>query len=79
MRIVKPVLQLNLPREFFAAIAGCILFAATAFLSAPTALHGANTPIELRIDFSRTNGLLRPLHGINKGPLAAGGLIVAVA
>ena len=27
------------------------------------------------MDFARTNGVLRPLHGINKGPLAPGGLI----
>lgn len=29
----------------------------------------------LEVDFSLTNGVLRPLHGINKGPLAGGGLI----
>lgn len=38
-------------------------------------VHGADAATELRIDFSRTNGFIRPLHGINKGPLAAGGLI----
>src|SRR5688572_5562177 len=37
-------------------------------------LHAAE-PIQLRIDFARTNGFLRPLHGVNKGPIAAGGTI----
>jgi hypothetical protein len=32
-------------------------------------------PLVLSIDFSRTNGVFRPLHGLNKGPLAPGGLI----
>jgi len=32
-------------------------------------------PTELRVDFGKPTGLIRPLHGINKGPLAAGGLI----
>jgi xylan 1,4-beta-xylosidase len=35
----------------------------------------AAEPITLRIDFARTNGVVRPLHGVNKGPLASGGLI----
>ena len=32
-------------------------------------------PVVVRVDFGQTNGLIRPLHGINKGPLGAGGLI----
>ena len=32
-------------------------------------------PLELRVDFSKPHGTVRPLHGINKGPLAAGGTI----
>ncbi len=32
-------------------------------------------PLELRIDFARTNGAWRALHGINRGPLVAGGMI----
>ncbi|MGV3774174.1 MAG: GH39 family glycosyl hydrolase [Verrucomicrobiales bacterium] len=32
-------------------------------------------PLELRILSSSTNEVIRPLHGINKGPLAPGGLI----
>ncbi len=32
-------------------------------------------PLELRIDFSKTNGTLRALHGINRGPRVAGGFI----
>src|SRR4051812_38231815 len=35
----------------------------------------AQDAIELRVDFSRTNGTLRALHGINRGPLVAGGMI----
>ena len=35
----------------------------------------APEPSILKIDFGRTNGNFRPLHGINKGPLAAGGMI----
>jgi xylan 1,4-beta-xylosidase len=54
-------------------------FAAATFLLATVPLPAANAPAELRIDFSRTNGLLRPLHGLNKGPLAAGGMIDVTA
>lgn len=32
-------------------------------------------PIELTADFSQVSGLIRPLHGVNKGPLGPGGLI----
>jgi len=32
-------------------------------------------PMVVRVDFGQTNGLIRPLHGINKGPLGAGGLV----
>jgi xylan 1,4-beta-xylosidase len=35
----------------------------------------AESPLELRIDFARTNGVLRALHGINRGPKVAGGFI----
>ena len=35
----------------------------------------AAEPIELRIDFARTNGTWRALHGINRGPLVAGGMM----
>ena len=27
------------------------------------------------VDFAKTNGTFRPLHGINKGPLVGGGLM----
>lgn len=33
----------------------------------------------LRIDFTTPAGVLRPLHGVNKGPLAAGGLVDVIA
>lgn len=36
-------------------------------------------PVHQRVDFSRANGSFRPLHGINKGPIAAGGLIDVTA
>lgn len=32
-------------------------------------------PVVVEVDFARANGVLRPLHGINKGPLEMGGLI----
>lgn len=31
--------------------------------------------LEVRVDFARGSGVVRPLHGINKGPLAAGGIL----
>lgn len=61
--------------EHSAILAAWTAFAAANFLLGPLPLHSATAPTELRIDFSRTNGFIRPLHGINKGPLAAGGLI----
>ena len=30
---------------------------------------------EFVVDFAATNGVIRPLHGINKGPLVAGGIL----
>ncbi len=38
-------------------------------------LATAAQPLKLRVDFSRTNGIVRPLHGLNKGTLALGGMI----
>ena len=35
----------------------------------------AGEPHRLTVDFSEAQGELRPLHGINKGPLAANGLV----
>ncbi len=49
--------------------AGCALL-----LGLPQILAAAD-PVELRVDFSRTNGVIRALHGVNKGPLGPGGLI----
>jgi hypothetical protein len=66
-------------KEFERAAAFTTMFAAAALLSAPLHLSGANAPTELRIDFSQTNGFIRSLHGINKGPLAPGGLIDVTA
>jgi xylan 1,4-beta-xylosidase len=43
-------------------------------LLAPCAARSDDSVL-LRVDFARDQGLLRPLHGINKGPLAPGGLI----
>jgi xylan 1,4-beta-xylosidase len=39
----------------------------------------AQSATELRADFSRSAGVVRPLHGINKGPLAAGGMVDVTA
>ncbi len=35
----------------------------------------AAEPVELRVDLGRVEGVIRPLHGINKGPLVAGGIV----
>ena len=35
----------------------------------------AGEPLLLQADFSRTAGVFRPLHGINKGPLTSGGTV----
>jgi hypothetical protein len=35
----------------------------------------ADEPAVLRIDFARSTGTIRALHGVNKGPLAPGGLM----
>jgi xylan 1,4-beta-xylosidase len=40
-----------------------------------TALGGSSEPLVLKVDFGRTNGAFRALHGINKGPLVAGGML----
>ncbi len=65
--------------ENVSTFAAWAIMAAMAVVSAITPLRGADAPTELLLDFSRTNGFLRPLHGINKGPLAAGGLIDVTA
>lgn len=38
-------------------------------------LAAAAEPLKLNVDFSRIHGTVRPLHGLNKGPLATGGMI----
>ena len=35
----------------------------------------AETAAEVRVDFGKAAGVIRPLHGINKGPISPGGLI----
>ncbi len=47
--------------------AACLIFLLLRANSAET--------FELHIDFAQTNGTLRALHGINRGPLVAGGMI----
>lgn len=42
-------------------------------LNAGTVSQGADA--ELTIDFSRTNGIIRPLHGVNLGPLCYRGMV----
>ena len=36
---------------------------------------GAAEPYLIEVDFGTTNGIIRPLNGVNKGPLVAGGLM----
>lgn len=48
------------------------------FVALLAIILGLATPASattLEIDFAQTNGTIRPLHGINKGPLVGGGLI----
>jgi xylan 1,4-beta-xylosidase len=37
--------------------------------------HGGTAASDLTLDFSRTNGLIRPLHGVNLGPLCYRGMV----
>jgi hypothetical protein len=53
----------------------CCLFAVTA----PAQPGLSATEADIVVDFGRPAGVIRPLHGINKGPLAAGGLIDVTA
>ena len=43
-----------------------------ACLLAGPLLTSAEEPMVLQFDFARTNGLIRALNGVNKGPLAPG-------
>jgi hypothetical protein len=52
----------------------CRLVCLVGFLCLP-GLARAAEPAVIQIDFSRTNGVIRALHGVNKGPLGPGGLI----
>src|SRR5687768_16560253 len=36
---------------------------------------GAQEPVQLVVDCSRPRGAVRPLHGVNSGPLEDGGLL----
>ena len=54
----------------------CIIITVLAsFLLAPLAALHAAEPHRLTVDFAAAQGELRALHGINKGPLSANGLI----
>src|SRR4030095_11769781 len=44
-------------------------------LFASVVLGSCAGAMELRVDFSQTNGTIRALHGINRGPLVAGGMV----
>jgi DUF1680 family protein len=52
----------------------CFGFALTLFLVGAVCA-GAAEPQTITVDFSATCGTLRPLHGINKGPLGPNGLV----
>ena len=54
----------------FAAVAFAVWCVWTSF-ALVTDIRGA----ELRVDFSKTNGVIRPLHGGNNGPLNYGELV----
>lgn len=41
----------------------------------PADSHAAAGPVRLRVDGSRVIGRIRPLHGVNNGPLASGGFV----
>jgi len=41
----------------------------------PTSPLTENGQIRIEVEFDKPNGLLRPLHGVNKGPLVGGGLV----
>ena len=49
------------------------------FCAVMAPIRAAEGPNELRVDFGKASGVIRPLHGINKGPIAAGGLIDVTA
>src|ERR1043165_9897765 len=51
-----------------------ILFVAI-WLHIAFGLRAGSPVLEVKIDFRRTNGTIRALHGVNKGPLASGGTI----
>ena len=52
-----------------------ILAGIWALLSVGLTALNAEPATQLEADFARSQGVVRPLHGINKGPLVAGGLI----
>ena len=55
---------------------GHFLISLSVFLSlTPGSESRAEVPGQLRVDFGKATRLIRPLHGINKGSIAAGGLI----
>ena len=58
---------------FFTAASTRILGVSLAAVASVTL--AAEHPIRLTVDFARTNGVIRTLNGINKGPLVPGGLI----
>ncbi len=64
-----------------AAHAGRVKFLLRAALIGllPLTALAADREVDIRVDFRRTNGVIRPLHGINKGPLVAGGIIDVTA
>ncbi len=45
------------------------------FLLALLSAVAAPAAAELAVDFSKTNGLIRPLHGVNLGPLCYRGMV----
>ncbi len=52
-----------------------LVFAGAVALFLQSTLAPAVEPLEVRINFAETNGTLRALHGINRGPRVAGGFV----
>jgi xylan 1,4-beta-xylosidase len=48
-------------------------------VSTLVSIHGRADDADLRADFSAVSGTIRPLHGINKGPLVPGGIFDVIA
>jgi hypothetical protein len=60
---------------FWSSVARAPASLTLSFLLLVPPLWAAEAPVVLPVDFGKPMGVLRPLHGLNKGPLAPGGLV----